>query len=132
RRSASESPPHTPEVWHVPMDHSRHWRRTSQRPHTAFAASIWEAAGPVVPTGKNSSGSSSLHNARCTQSISVSPLWAWPMGSAFLDPPTEAICPERGREYTDATSLVAMVPTEFPQSSSPLVVAHRGASAELP
>src|SRR5207245_9249018 len=25
-----------------------------------------------------------------------------------------------------------MVPTEFPQSSSPLVVAHRGASVELP
>src|SRR5205807_7800545 len=35
----------------------------------ALAAAICEAAGPVVPTGKKSSGSSSLHRAWFTQSI---------------------------------------------------------------
>jgi hypothetical protein len=38
--------------------------RTSQSMQMAFAAAIWAAAGPVVPMGKNSSGSSSLQRAR--------------------------------------------------------------------
>src|SRR5438093_12032267 len=38
----------------------------------------------------------------------------------------------RRREYTDATFAGAMVVTDFPLDSYPLVVAHRGASADHP
>src|SRR5437868_14464007 len=39
----------------------------------ALAAAICEAAGPVVPTGKKNTGSSSLHRAWFTQSIERHP-----------------------------------------------------------
>ena len=64
RRSSSLSPPHTP--WSCPASraHARHCSRTSQRRQTALASSIWRMAGPVLPIGKNSSGSSSRHAER--------------------------------------------------------------------
>src|SRR5438105_9338773 len=114
------------------MAHSRHWSRTWHREQTDFADSTWEAAGPVVPTGKNSSGSSSLQRARCTQSIRYAP--PRPVGGvcAWFHKLSRRKRPEGGREYTDAPQPDAMVAIDFPPESYPLVVAHRGASAELP
>ena len=46
-----------------------HSTTTGQRLHTAFACSICMRAGPVVPMGKKSSGSSSRQSARWRQSM---------------------------------------------------------------
>src|SRR5450759_4087728 len=46
------------------MAHVRQVSTTSQRRQMAFASSIWKSAGPVLPIGKNSSGSSPRHVAR--------------------------------------------------------------------
>ena len=69
RRSSSLIPPQTP--WSCPASraHARHCSRTSQRRHTCLASSIWRMAGPVLPIGKNSSGSSSRHAERWRQSM---------------------------------------------------------------
>ena len=69
RRSSSLMPPHTPASWFVSKAHSRQCALTSQRRHTALARSTWSSAGPVVPMGKKSSGSSSRHAALWRQSI---------------------------------------------------------------
>lgn len=70
RRSSSESPPHTPESWLCSIAHWRQVSLTWQVLHTVLARSICTSAGPVFPTGKNSSGSStSRHAARSRQSI---------------------------------------------------------------
>ena len=73
RRSSSLRPPHTP--WSCPASsaHARHCSRTSQRRHTCLASSIWRMAGPVLPIGKNSSGSSSRHAERWRQSMARGP-----------------------------------------------------------
>lgn len=57
RRSSSDVPPHTPESWLVESANSRHSRFASQVSQTALAAAICSSASPVVPTGKNRSGS---------------------------------------------------------------------------
>ncbi len=64
RRSSSFRPPHTPASCPASRAHWRHSPMTGQRRHTALASSIWSSAGPEVPIGKKSSGSSSLHAAR--------------------------------------------------------------------
>lgn len=69
RRSSSDRPPHTPASWPVSRAQRKQVSSTSQRRHTAFASSICSNAGPVFPIGKNSSGSSSRHTARCRQSM---------------------------------------------------------------
>jgi two-component sensor histidine kinase len=71
RRSSSLIPPQTP--WSCPASsaHCRQRSRTSQRAHTRFASSIWSSAGPVLPIGKNSSGSSVRQAALSRQSIRV-------------------------------------------------------------
>ena len=61
RRSSSEVPPHTPESWLVARAYSRHGAWASHCRQTALAFSICSMAGPVVPTGKNRSGSVSRH-----------------------------------------------------------------------
>ena len=63
RRSSSDSPPQIPESWLVSRANSRHSARTSHSPHTCLAFSSWSRAMPVVPIGKNSSGSVSRHSA---------------------------------------------------------------------
>ena len=63
RRSSSDSPPHTPESWFVLNAKSRQSTRAVHSPHTCLARSIWVSAVPVVPTGKNSSGSVSRQSA---------------------------------------------------------------------
>ena len=68
RRSSSEVPPHTPESWLVARAYSRHGAWASHWRHTALAFSICSMAGPVVPTGKNRSGSVSRHRATSRQS----------------------------------------------------------------
>ena len=91
----------------------------------ALAISTWATDGPVAPTGKKSSGSSSLHRARYTHSISAlspsSPHWTGPVT------PLRA-----GREYTFAAFTDAMVDAPTPADFLPLVVAHRGSSADEP
>ena len=74
RRSSSLRPPQTP--WSCPASraHARHCSRTSQRRHTCLASSICRIAGPVLPIGKNSSGSSSRHAERWRQSMGVGTL----------------------------------------------------------
>ena len=72
RRSSSLMPPQTPASW---PDSRAHWRQvstTGQRRQTLLASSIWRRAGPVFPTGKNSSGSLSRHAARLRQSMLIS------------------------------------------------------------
>ncbi len=46
------------------MAHFKHSAATSQRPQTAFACSAWATAAPLLPSGKNSSGSSPTHAGR--------------------------------------------------------------------
>ena len=69
RRSSSLRPPHTPWSWPASRAQARHCSRTSQRRQTCLASSIWRIAGPVLPIGKNSSGSSSRHAERLRQSM---------------------------------------------------------------
>ena len=63
RRSSSDRPPQTPESWFVDSAKSRQSTRASHSTQTCFAFSIWTRARPVVPTGKNSSGSVSRQSA---------------------------------------------------------------------
>ena len=69
RRSSSERPPQTPASCAVSRAHWRQGSRTGHNVQMALAASTWASAGPVVPTGKNSSGSTSRQRARWRQSI---------------------------------------------------------------
>src|SRR5699024_2206283 len=55
RRSSSLMPPQTPESWPVSMAHCKHTSCTGQVRQIAFASSICNSAGPVLPTGKKSS-----------------------------------------------------------------------------
>ena len=69
RRSSSLIPPHTPESCPVFSAQDRHSVVTGQRLQTSFASAIWASAGPLFPTGKNSSGSASRQTALWRQSI---------------------------------------------------------------
>ena len=71
RRSSSESPPQTPASCPDSRAHFKHVSITSQRRHTALACSICRIAGPVLPIGKKSSGSSSRQAARSRQSMGI-------------------------------------------------------------
>ena len=64
RLSSSLRPPQTPASWPLSSAQARHSDMTGQRRQTAFASSICINAGPVLPIGKNSSGSSSRQTAR--------------------------------------------------------------------
>jgi hypothetical protein len=44
---------------------------TSQRPHTCFASSICLIAGPLLPIGKNTSGSSPAQAPRLRQLMTL-------------------------------------------------------------
>src|ERR1700754_3899752 len=70
RRSSSLIPPHTPASWPESKAQVRHSVVTGQRLQTSFASAICASAGPLFPTGKNSSGSSSRQTALWRQSIS--------------------------------------------------------------
>ena len=70
RRSSSLIPPQTPESWPVFRAQPRHSVVTEHRLQTSFASAICASAGPLFPTGKNSSGSSSRQTALWRQSIS--------------------------------------------------------------
>ncbi len=82
RRSSSLMPPHTPESCPVSKAHWRHVSMTGHRRHTLFASSICRRAGPVLPTGKKSSGSLSRHAARLRQSTAITAPWGLPHGRA--------------------------------------------------
>ncbi len=69
RRSSSLSPPHTPWSWPLSSAQFRHCSRTSQRRQTRLASSICKRAGPVLPMGKKSSGSSVRQAALWRQSM---------------------------------------------------------------
>ena len=66
RRSSSLMPPQTPASWPLSSAHVRHSLTTGQRRQTDLASAICSRAGPLVPTGKNSSGSSSRQIASVT------------------------------------------------------------------
>ena len=68
RRSSSSVPPQTPASWLVARANSRQAACTSHCRHTALAAAICSMAGPVLPTGKNRSGSVSRQAAWSRQS----------------------------------------------------------------
>src|SRR5699024_2291347 len=69
RRSSSLMPPHTPASWPDSSAQVRHSAVTGQRLQTIFASAICARAGPELPTGKNSSGSSSRQMALWRQSM---------------------------------------------------------------
>ena len=71
RRSSSPMPPHTPASWQESSDHSRQWARTGHSWQTAMARRVCSTAGPVLPIGKNSSGSSPMHLACWIHHISA-------------------------------------------------------------
>src|SRR5699024_1817046 len=73
RRSSSLLPPQTPESWPVSSAHCKHTSCTGQVRQIAFASSICNSAGPVLPTGKKSSGSLSRQAARLRQSMFIAP-----------------------------------------------------------
>ncbi len=73
RRSSSLSPPQTPESCPVSIAQFRQSLVTAHRAQTAFASSTWRSAGPVVPIGKKSSGSSSRQSALWRQSMRPTP-----------------------------------------------------------
>jgi hypothetical protein len=83
RRSSSDRPPQTPVSAPDSMAHLRQVSTTSQRRQMAFASSIWTSEGPVLPIGKNSSGSSPRHVARFRHVISNQASWivVWKSGS---------------------------------------------------
>src|ERR1700719_1683465 len=51
--------------------HARHRFRTGQARQIRLASLIWSSAGPVVPIGKNRSGSASRQAASSRQFVSV-------------------------------------------------------------
>ena len=119
RRSSSLRPPHTPGSWPASSAHARHCSRTSQRRHTALASSICRIAGPVLPIGKNSSGSSSRHAARWRQSMGCSS--SLPDGPNLGDPP-------RGHVNTftnNRTNTMAHDPASAPDVGRRSIVEHR-------
>src|SRR5260370_42337603 len=59
RRSAGVGPPHTPSATPLLSAQARHWICTGQTRQIRFASSIWLSAAPVLPIGKNRSGSAS-------------------------------------------------------------------------
>ena len=73
RRSSSLMPPHTPASWPESNAQVRQSVVTGQRLQTSFASAICASAGPLFPTGKNSSGSSSRQTALWRQSIVLTP-----------------------------------------------------------
>jgi len=72
RRSSSVVPPHTPEATLLSRAQARHWTRAGQAAQICFAVSIWRCPGPVLPTGKNRSGSASRQAAASRQLMSTS------------------------------------------------------------
>lgn len=76
RRSSSLMPPHTPASCPESRAQRRHSSTTEQRRQTALACSTWSNAGPEVPMGKNSSGSSSRQDATWRQSDMTATLLA--------------------------------------------------------
>src|SRR6202012_256453 len=92
RRSSSLIPPHTPESCPVLSAHDKHSVVTAHRLQTSFASAICARAGPLFPTGKNSSGSSSRQTALWSQSIGpISLLCAQQGARAFLRLLTRAL-----------------------------------------
>ena len=73
RRSSSVRPPQTPASWPDSRADSRQSARTGHRPQTRFAASTCSSEGPVVPIGKNSSGSSSRQAAARNRAFAPHP-----------------------------------------------------------
>ncbi len=73
RRSSSLKPPQTPESCPVSSAQLKQSLVTAHRLQTAFASSTWRSAGPVVPIGKKSSGSSSRQSALWRQSMRTTP-----------------------------------------------------------
>ena len=84
RRSSSLIPPQTPASWPLSSAHARQSETTGQRRQTVFASAICRSAGPLFPTGKNSSGSSSRQIARWRQSIGTTPQLGALMGTPVV------------------------------------------------
>src|SRR5436190_24060140 len=123
------------------MAHSRHSILTSHLIQIALAATICDAAGPVVPMGKKSSGSSSLQRARWTQSKANPPFarpgdhsdrGRYPCRARPRLPSPHQGEPQRSADYTEPRFLHTMAPSKIDRQIRPLVVAHRGASADHP
>ncbi len=68
RRSSGAAPPQTPSVTPLSSAQVRHWICTGQPRQIRFASSIWRNAAPLVPIGKNRSGSVSRHAPSSRQS----------------------------------------------------------------
>jgi len=71
RLSSADSPPQTPSSWRESMAQLRQSSMTSQRRQTALASSVWMSAGPVLPMGKNNSGSKPRQAARSRHVIRI-------------------------------------------------------------
>ena len=85
---------------------------TGQWEHTDFARSIWSTAGPVLPTGKNSSGSTVRQAALSLQSTEISLSIDETAPGKLLDPPAGIQHGEKG--YLDH-------PTEITQGQEKIL-----------
>src|SRR3954468_18291259 len=69
RRSSSVLPPQMPASWLVARANSRHSSFTVQAPQMRRAVSICSTAGPLLPMGKNTSGSESRQAERVRHAL---------------------------------------------------------------
>src|SRR3954463_2656993 len=69
RRSSSVAPPQIPASWLVARANSRHSSLTVHAPQILRAVSICSTAGPLLPIGKNTSGSESRHAERVRHAL---------------------------------------------------------------
>jgi hypothetical protein len=67
RRSSCVVPPQMPSATPFSSAQARHGACAGQARQIRFASPIWTSAGPVVPIGKNSSGSASWQAALSRQ-----------------------------------------------------------------
>src|SRR5665811_2218920 len=102
------------------MAHLRQVSTTSQRRQMAFASSIWTSAGPVLPIGKNSSGSSPRHVARFRHVILDQASWIVVWKSARPSLPCQPDL-KAGRR-----SLLSRVCNQHPERSRPMDRASKG------
>ena len=115
RRSSSDVAPQTPDSWFVARANSRHSSLASHCRHTILAASIWSRAGPVVPIGKNRSGSVSRHDARVRQS-SRSQSWERLQVRATTPPPCDLL---HKRPRAESQRFVHVCPQAGPYRGYP-------------
>ena len=133
RRSSSVCAPHTPCSTPASRAQVRHSATTGQRRQMVRASSACRMAGPVLPIGKNSSGSSVRQAARCRQLPPTSAVGAAARVPALLGLEVAvmgkpACCPGRGRHRPVTRSSRTQPPGHPERGPAVTAVVHRAAA----